>query len=73
MTGADPLPVAVSIGTVRVRASSSIDARRLADALPAALARALADGGTGLRPTAAADAAAWEIAGAIRRAREQGA
>jgi hypothetical protein len=33
--------VLVEIGALRVTASSAIDARRLADALPAALARAL--------------------------------
>jgi hypothetical protein len=34
-------PVRVEIGTLRVTAASAVEARRLADALPAALTRAL--------------------------------
>ncbi|MFU8874992.1 hypothetical protein [Micromonospora sp. SL4-19] len=41
MTAA-PAPVRVRIGTLRVTAASGIEARRLAEALPAAIERALA-------------------------------
>ena len=64
-----PRHVAISIGTIRVRAASSIDAQRLADGLPAALAQALAD--LDAAPAAAqtsAQLAARDIAAAIRAA-----
>jgi len=72
MSGPLPQPAAISIGTIRIRAASSIDARRLADGLPAALAQALAD--LDAAPAAAqtsAQLAARDIAAAIRAARSE--
>lgn len=72
MSGPTPQPVAISIGTIRVRAASSIDARRLADGLPVALAQALAD--LDAAPAVAqtsAQLAARDIAEAIRAARSE--
>ena len=59
-------PVSVSIGAIRVRAASGLDARRLADALPAALARALAGlGPSGETPAPRGDSPADRAARAI--------
>ena len=72
MKGPVTQPVALSIGTIRLRAASSIEARRLADALPAALAQALADDGTPITAVrTSAQAAARDIATAIRAARSE--
>ncbi len=64
----------VRIGTLRLEAASSIDARRLADALPGALERALRGegGATDLR-SPWADRAAAQILAAIKTAQETGA
>ena len=63
--------LSVSIGAVRVRAASGVEARRLADALPRALDAALAEGAVRpLRPTPA-ERAAWAVADAVRAERER--
>ncbi|GAA2753185.1 hypothetical protein [Kitasatospora cinereorecta] len=61
-------PVQVRVGTLRVSAGSAIEARRLADALPAALERALVSWPGGAVPGRTADAAgrrASEVAAEI--------
>lgn len=60
---AGPSPVRIEIGTLTVRAASGIEARRLADALPAAIGRALAGG---LPGHSAADRVAVEVVNAVR-------
>ncbi|MBO9713885.1 hypothetical protein [Sphingomonas sp.] len=58
--------LSISIGSISVRASSGIDARRLADALPRALEAALAEGAVRpARPTPV-ERAAWAVADAVR-------
>lgn len=70
MTAVPPLRVA--IGRISVGAASGLDARRLADALPGAIERALgrlaADGGAPTPPgrtAAAADRVAAEVAAIV--------
>jgi hypothetical protein len=76
-----PHPIRIRIGTLQLTAASALEARRLADALPAALERALrtsvAAGGTGRqerpdtpgqgahRSAGPADRAAEEVAAAV--------
>lgn len=62
-----PAPVRVGIGCVRISAASGLDARRLADALPAALERALlnAFGAPAPASKSPADTAARQIADAV--------
>jgi len=64
-------PLTLSIGAVRVRAASSIDARRVADALSGALDAALADGAVRPPRPTPAEQAAWAVADAVRAARER--
>jgi len=66
-------PLALSVGTIRVHAASGIDARRLADALPVALAAALAQGAVRPPRPTPAERAAWAIADAVQARREAGA
>jgi hypothetical protein len=54
-------PLQLQIGRIRISAASGLDARRLSDALPAALQRALA----GSAPTARRASPADEAASAI--------
>jgi hypothetical protein len=63
-------PLRLAIDRIVVSASSGLDARRLADALPAALARALGPVAAGgePRPAGAAAGAAEEAAAAIAAA-----
>ena len=68
------VPVRMTIGHVRISAQSGIDARRLADALPQALDKAL-KGALDKRPytgTSMADAAARQIAEKIMAQVEAG-
>lgn len=67
-------PVHIAIRQLRVTGASSLDARRLADALPAALDRAmgrLADGGAATARPGPADRAADQIAHAIAQRLER--
>lgn len=74
---ADPgVPVTLRIAGLTVRAASAIEARRLVEALPAALARAVEDwrsgaraarSGTGGRVERRADAVATEVLAAVAR------
>jgi hypothetical protein len=63
---------AVNIGTVRVTGASGLEARRMADALPAALAAALAEGAPRPRDPGPVERAAWAVADVVR-ARMEGA
>lgn len=61
-------PVRVNIREIAVSAASPLEARRLADRLPAALERALArlaSGAPGLRRPSGADRVAEQVAAAI--------
>lgn len=64
MTGSAPLRLA--IGRITVSAASGLDARRLADALPGALERALASPAPGPGFPSPAEQAAAQIAAAVR-------
>lgn len=54
-------PLRLEIGRIRISAASGLDARRLSDALPAALERALAQPGAVPRRRTPADEAASAI------------
>lgn len=61
-------PLRVEIGSIRISAASGLDARRLADALPAAIERALAARSSPPPPgrrLAPADQVAAEVAQAV--------
>jgi hypothetical protein len=62
----------LDIGTVRVSGASGLEARRLVDALPAALAIALAENAVRPRAPSPLERAAWAVADAVR-ARMEGA
>ncbi len=67
-------PVHISIGQLRVTGASSLDARRLADALPAALDRAmtrLAAGAPPMPRVGAADRVADQIVQAVAQQLER--
>jgi hypothetical protein len=64
-------PLRLAIDRITVSAASGLDARRLADALPGALERALAGVASGrepmaLRPGSPAEQAAAQVAAAVR-------
>jgi hypothetical protein len=66
-------PTRVSIGEIAVRGASAIEARRLADALPAALERALSGRNhTWLRPSPADRVAAQIVEAMAEHVRETG-
>jgi len=59
-------PIRLAIDRITVSAASGLDARRLADALPGALERALADAAPRLGFASPAEQAAAQIAAAVR-------
>jgi len=63
MTGARPLKVAID--RITVAAASGLDARRLADSLPGALERALANLASGREPARGPASPAEQAAAAI--------
>lgn len=68
----DNRDVSLKVGRIIVHAGSPIDARRLADALPAALERALRGAPAPTRRPSHADRAAGQIVAAIRAAQGAG-
>ena len=71
-----PLPegtvIRLDIGRIRISAASGLDARRLSDALPAALRRALAEPGAAPKRGSPADEAASTIVRQIMKRVEAG-
>lgn len=65
--------IELRIGDLRIAGASRLEARRLADALPAALEAALAGRAAPPSRVPAADRLAQQIVAAIARAREGGA
>ena len=61
-----PAPLRLAIDRITVSAASGLDARRLADALPGALERALANPAPRPGFASLADQAAAQIAAAVR-------
>jgi hypothetical protein len=66
-----PAPLTLRIGAIRVSGASGIEARRLADALPAALAAALAPDAVRPRAPTPVETAAWRIADVVQSRRQQ--
>ena len=64
-------PARVAIGAIEIRAASALEARRLADALPAALDRAFARPGAGAQAAPRRQRPADRVAAEIARAVEQ--
>jgi hypothetical protein len=64
-----PQPFTLRIGNIVVSGSSGLEARRLADALPGALAVALTPGAVRPPVLSPAETVAWQIADVVQRRR----